>query len=106
MAEGTVTNRIRRLRFDADEMTQQALAEAIAADPGVAAANGPRPNDPDDPDADFHGAAADQLRERERLAATDARALAVHDGDLIAGSAVQHLREGMEVRRMAERNAP
>ena len=28
MSEGTIRNRIRRLRFDSDEMTQQELAEA------------------------------------------------------------------------------
>jgi putative transcriptional regulator len=27
--EGTITNQIRRLRFDAGEMTQQALADAV-----------------------------------------------------------------------------
>ena len=29
MGEGTVTNRIRRLRFDHGEMTQQELADAV-----------------------------------------------------------------------------
>ena len=28
-SKGTITNRIRRLRFDHDEMTQQALAERV-----------------------------------------------------------------------------
>ena len=29
MTQNAIKNRIRRLRFDADEMTQQALAEAV-----------------------------------------------------------------------------